>query len=160
MNELDLALQYRREGNLEESKSIILDLLSRDPSNPVLLFNYACAHDVMGLEREAIPYYIKSLDSGLTNELRKEALLGLGSSYRALGMYDEANEILEKAIQEFPDGREMQVFYAMVQYNLQKYGKAMEILLNQIIDTSSDDGIQAYKKAIKYYSDKLDQVWD
>jgi hypothetical protein len=34
----------------------------------------------------------------------------------------------------------------------------MEILLITIVDISNDSGIQQYKKAILYYSDKLDQT--
>ena len=53
----------------------------------------------------------------------------------------------------------MEVFYAMTLYNLKEHSKAMEILLNIIVQTSLDEGIKKYKKAIEFYSDKLDEVW-
>jgi hypothetical protein len=36
----------------------------------------------------------------------------------------------------------------------------MEILLKKIAEVSNDPGIQQYKKAIHFYSDKLDQTWN
>lgn len=35
---------------------------------------------------------------------------------------------------------------------------AMEILLSLLAETSSDKGIQTYRRAIQFYSNKLDQV--
>ena len=40
-----------------------------------------------------------------------------------------------------------------------KYSKAMEILLYIIAQTSLGKDINKYKKAIEFYSDKLDEVW-
>jgi hypothetical protein len=36
----------------------------------------------------------------------------------------------------------------------------MEILLNSLVDTSADQDIQKYKKAITFYADKLDETWE
>lgn len=35
----------------------------------------------------------------------------------------------------------------------------MEILLKIVAETSFDEGIRKYKRAIEFYSDKLDEVW-
>ena len=47
----------------------------------------------------------------------------------------------------------------MVYYNIGEYSKAIELFLNNIADTSSDEGILRYQRAIRFYSDKLDQIW-
>lgn len=47
----------------------------------------------------------------------------------------------------------------MAYYNIGEYSTAMEILLNSLADTSSDEGILRYKRAIFFYSDKLNQTW-
>jgi hypothetical protein len=47
----------------------------------------------------------------------------------------------------------------MTYYNIRRYAKAMELLLNSLADTSKDEGIQRYQRAIRFYSDKLDQAW-
>jgi len=35
----------------------------------------------------------------------------------------------------------------------------MELLLNSLADTSSDNSILRYQRAIRFYSDKLNQIW-
>lgn len=157
---LDKATQLRESGQYEEAKAILLQLVKLEPNHSSVWYQCAWVHDAMGLEREAVPYYKKALELGLPGEERQGALLGLGSTYRTLGMYEEAQSIFIEAIREFPERREFQVFYAMVRFNQQAYGDAMEILLKQLAETSGDNGIQMYKKAILFYSDKLEQTWD
>lgn len=160
MDQLNRAIQLRESGSHEEARSLLLRLIDEYPLNPTIWYQCAWIHDVMGLESEAVPYYKKALELGLTGEEKQGAVLGLGSTYRTLGMYDEAQAVFEEAIQEFPERREFQVFYAMVLYNQQAYSKAMGILLKQLAETSTDQGIQDYKKAILFYADQLDRVWD
>ncbi|WP_435171919.1 tetratricopeptide repeat protein [Paenibacillus glycanilyticus] len=160
MNELEIAIQLRESGQLEESRSMLLALTERYPANPSVWYQCAWVHDSMGLEREAVPFYQKSIELGLSGEDRQGAYLGLGSTYRTLGMYAQARSIFREAIDEYPDNREFQVFYAMVLYNLEEHNAAMEILLKQLAETSGDQGIQSYRKALLFYADKLDQRWD
>ncbi len=47
----------------------------------------------------------------------------------------------------------------MTLYNLKEYPKAIEILLTNLIQISSDKDIIKYKQVIEIYSDKLDKVW-
>jgi hypothetical protein len=35
----------------------------------------------------------------------------------------------------------------------------MELLLNSLAATSKDEGIIRYQRAIRFYSDKLNQIW-
>lgn len=161
MNKLEMAIQYRKSGKLEEARSLLLDLITEGESqNPSIWYQCAWVHDNLGKEREAIPFYKQALEFGLSGEDRQGALLGLGSTYRTLGMYENSKEVFEMAIKEYPERREFQVFYAMVRFNLKEYNYAMEILLKQLIETSNDEGIQSYHKAIHFYSDKLDHIWE
>ncbi len=48
----------------------------------------------------------------------------------------------------------------MTLYNLSEHSKAMETLLNIVIRTTNHKEIKDYSKAIKFYSDKLDQTWE
>ncbi|GAA0853027.1 hypothetical protein GCM10008915_72860 [Bifidobacterium pullorum subsp. gallinarum] len=91
---------------------------------------------------------------------RHGALLGLGSTYRTLGLYNKSKEIFERGRQDYPQAREFNVFYAMTLHNLGQYDKAMELLLKELGETSSDEGIHRYQRAIVFYSDKLNQVWE
>lgn len=160
MEQLKRAIQLRESGSHEEARSLLLELLDEYPLNPVIWYQCAWIHDVMGLESEAVPYYKQALELGLAGEEKQGAILGLGSTYRTLGLYDEAQAIFENAMQEFPERGEFQVFYAMVLYNQQAYSEAMGILLKQLAETSTDQGIQDYKKAILFYADQLGRIWD
>ncbi len=60
----------------------------------------------------------------------------------------------------FPNNKAMQVFYSMTLYNLKEHKSSMEILLKTLIETTGNRGILDYKKAINFYSDKLDDIWN
>ncbi|WP_313958194.1 tetratricopeptide repeat protein [Paenibacillus sp. Y412MC10] len=154
------AVTLRQSGNAEQSKGIWLSLLAEHPEHPVILYQTAWTHDVLGLEKEAVPYYEKAISLGLQDDELAGAMLGLGSTYRTLGRYEDAKSLLKQAMEKFPERREFSVFYAMALYNLGEHAAAMEELLGQLAETSADSGIQAYRKAIAFYADKLDQVWD
>jgi hypothetical protein len=59
----------------------------------------------------------------------------------------------------YPNNQAIKVFYAMNLYNLKEHGHAMELLLSSLIETTTNKEILDYKKAISFYSDKLDQIW-
>nr|WP_313639035.1 tetratricopeptide repeat protein [Paenibacillus sp.] len=159
-NQLKAAVALRNEGKAEEARMILLELYEQNANDAELLYQLAWTHDVLGLEREAVPFYEKSLALGLPSEQRVGALLGLGSAYRTLGEYDYSKAILEQAVREYPENKEFPVFLAMTMHNLGDHSLAMGMLLKLLAETSSDEGIRSYSKAISYYSDKLEQVWE
>lgn len=160
MSTLQTAIELRSAGKPEEAKPILLGLLAQTPDDPDILYQLAWVHDLMGLEGEAVPYYEKAISSGLKEPDRCGALLGLGSTYRTLGLYDKSKNILERGRQEYPQAKEFNVFYAMTLYNLGQYDQAMGLLMKELGETSNDEGIKSYQRAIAFYSDKLDQVWE
>lgn len=122
-------------------------------------YQTAWSFDLLGEEADAAPYYERAISLGLPDKELEGALLGLGSTYRTLGEYQKARYTLEKGMERFPDNRAMSVFYSMVLYNLGSHGEAMGLLLESLAETSSDEGIHQYRKAILFYADKLDTVW-
>jgi hypothetical protein len=48
----------------------------------------------------------------------------------------------------------------MTLYNLHRYQEATELLLTNLAETTSDETILAYKRAIVFYAPQLDRVWD
>ncbi|UFJ41116.1 tetratricopeptide repeat protein [Brevibacillus humidisoli] len=160
MSDLQKAITLRKEGQLEEAKRLLLDLYAREPENPSVLYQCAWIHDALGLEREAVPFYEKAIQMGLQSKERRGALLGLGSTYRALGQYDMAKAVFEQGLAEMPDAHEFSVFYAMVLHNVGEYEGAMQTLLKKIVEVTDDPGIAGYKKAILFYADRLQETWD
>src|SRR5687768_1300103 len=153
------AIHLRKSGNHEEARQLLLELHVEFPEDPQV--NYQCAwiHDLLGLEREAIPFYEKAIQTGLNGDDLKSALLGMGSTYRCIGEYQKSIETFQHALTLFPDSHEFNVFLGMAYYNIGEHSKAMELLLNSLVDTSSDEGILRYQRAIRFYSDKLNQTW-
>ena len=122
-------------------------------------YQYAWIHDLLGLEREAIPFYEKAIQEGLSGDELKSALLGLGSTYRCFGEYHKSIDTFQHGLTLFPNSHEFKVFLAMAYHNIGEHSKAMELLLNSLADTSKDEGILRYQRAIRFYSDKLNQTW-
>ena len=153
------AVKLRETQKHEEARQILLDLHSEFPDDPQV--NYQCAwiHDLLGLEREAIPFYEKAIQTGLTGDDLKSALLGMGSTYRCIGEYPKAIDTFQHALNVFPNSHEFKVFLGTAYYNIGKHAKAMESLLNSLAETSKDEGIIRYQRAIRFYSDKLDETW-
>lgn len=158
MNELKIAIQLREDGKLEKSNEILLKLAEEYNDNAIISYQCAWSFDVLGMEKKAVPYYEKAIKLGLEEDDLKGAYLGLGSTYRSLGEYENSKGIFEEALSKFKEDRSIKIFYAMTLYNLKDYSGAMEILLKNIAETSMDENIRMYKKAIEFYSDKLDEI--
>ncbi|GLC90469.1 tetratricopeptide repeat protein [Lysinibacillus piscis] len=157
---LQQILALRKAGKLEEASACMRTLLQTDIHNALYQYQMAWCYDNLGLETEAVPHYEQAIALGLTGEDLQGAYAGLGSTYRALGQYELAEKTLQAAIKQFPNAHYFKVFYAMTLYNLQQHDKAMEYLLTTLAETTNDEGILQYQKAILFYSDKLNQTWD
>jgi tetratricopeptide (TPR) repeat protein len=159
------AILLREEGRarqdqaiLEEARRLLLDLIATYPDDAEITFQTAVVHDNLGLERESIPYYLRTLDQGLAGPDLERALLGLGSTYRGLGEYQKAEETLRRGVREFPDNRALQIFLAMTLYNSGQYKEAMEIVLTNLLETTSDEKLQYFKRPLSYYAAHLDET--
>ncbi|WP_330219513.1 tetratricopeptide repeat protein [Peribacillus muralis] len=159
MESLERALSLRANKEFEQSKQILQELAKRYPQDAVIQYQCAWSLDILGLEVEAVSHYEAAIGLGLPDEEAKGAYLGLGSTYRTIGKYAQAERTLEAGIEKFPDDKALLVFRAMAFYNLGQHNLAMESLLKIIAETSNDPGIQSYAKAIEFYSDKLDTIF-
>lgn len=155
---LKKAISLREEGHLTEANTLLVDLAARFPNNAQINYQCAWSYDVLGLEKEAVPYYEKAIAQGLPEKDLQEAYLGLGSTYRTIGEYEKSKALLEEAIGKF-EHNGLKVFLAMTLYNLGEHPEAMRVLLRVIAETSQDEDIRTYQKAIAFYSDKLDELW-
>jgi tetratricopeptide (TPR) repeat protein len=159
MNEkLQAAIALRRQHEFEKAREILLSLVSQS-EDPEVFYLCAITHDNLGLETHAIPFYEKAIELGLSGENLTGAYIGLGSSYRCVGEYSKAIQVLEKAQHLFPNNYAITVFLSMAKYNVGEHENAMRLLLQTIHDTSNSDQVQAYSKAIQFYSEHLDETW-
>lgn len=167
------AIQLRETGRakqdqalLEEARTILLELVAASPDEAEITYQTAIVHDNLGLERESIPFYIQTLTQGLSGPdtatklmKRERAFLGLGSTYRGLGEYQQAEETLRRGLREFPQSRPLQVFLAMTLYNTQQYKEAMELVLTNLLETTADETLQYFKRGLLFYALHLDETW-
>jgi len=156
---LATAVALREAGEVSEAKDLLVQLQHERPDDAQVNLQCAWAHDRLGLESEAIPYYETAIRLGLDDSDRKDALLGLGSTYRTLGRYQEALATLDRGVEEFPDDGGMKVFRAMALYNNGRGKEACEQVLALLSKTTADETISAYRRAIDIYAADLDRTW-
>lgn len=152
--------ELRQNGQHEEAKVQLVQLAAQFPQDPVVQYETACVHDFLGFEREAVPFYLVAIQNGLSGNDLRSTYLGLGSTYRTLGMYEESKKTFLEGLQRFPDATEIKVFLAMTQYNLDEHHTAIASLLNIIAETTADSEIKSYARAIREYAENLDRIWD
>ncbi|WP_037321087.1 tetratricopeptide repeat protein [Amycolatopsis orientalis] len=158
MNEAQEAIRLREQGT-DEARLRLIALTEQHPRDAVIAYQTAWAHDSAGLEAEAAPFYERALaGDGLSTEDRHGVFVGLGSTYRVLGRYDEALKTLRRGLDEFPDDAALRTFLAMALYNVGEAREAAGTLLKVLAATSADAGVQRYRRAVEYYADHLDDV--
>ena len=152
---LEFALKLRSEGELEKSKLLFLELVHDHPMNAEINFQCGQTHDAMGLEEKALVFYERAIQIGLPDELLKDAYVCLGSTYKVLGYNQKSLDVLTKGQYLFPDYHPLKIFKSLTLYSLNEYSEAMEIILKTLLDTTDDIGIKNYSKAVRYYSEHL-----
>jgi len=150
--------KLRLEGRYEDALQRALDMLPLSDQHPQLLYKVASLYDVLGLEQQAIPFYQAAIRNQLDGQDLRDAYLGLGSTYRALGRYHESLETFDTGLQAFPNASEIKMFRAITLYNLGHAKEAVAQLLMLMMDTNSSEEIIRYQKAIAFYCDDLDRI--
>ena len=141
------------------ARELLVALAADYPDDAEVAYQAAWAHDVLGLEAEAVPFYERALAGDtLSTQDRRGARLGYASTLRNLGRYDEAVGAFRRGLAEFPDDHALRAFFAMALYNVGEYHEAMRTLLETLAATSSDPEIRRYRPAIEFYAKDLDAI--
>jgi predicted Zn-dependent protease len=75
-----------------------------------------------------------------------------------LGEYEKTEETLRRGVNAFPHNRALQIFLAMTLYNRQQHKEAMELALLNLLETTSDEKLQYFKRPLLYYAQHLDET--
>jgi tetratricopeptide (TPR) repeat protein len=113
----------------------------------------AFAHDRAGREAEAIECYERALELGLPDQLRQQALLGLGSSLRNVRRHREAVNVLDGAVAEYPDHGGLRFFLALARWSAGEEREAMRMMGGLALDEAD---LRGYRRAAAAYLDELD----
>jgi tetratricopeptide (TPR) repeat protein len=113
----------------------------------------AFAHDRAGREAEAIPCYERALELGLPDQLRQQALLGLGSSLRNVRRHDQAVAVLEGAVADYPDHGGLRFFLALARWSAGREREAMRDMGRLALDEAD---LRGYRRAAAMYLEELD----
>ncbi|AZZ35455.1 hypothetical protein CIK05_01115 [Bdellovibrio sp. qaytius] len=152
------AIALRKNNKPQEAETLFKELLKDYPEDAEVNYQMAWTCDFMGKESDAVPFYEKAIANGLVTD-RDGAMLGLGSTFRCLGEYEKSLKVFDQALTEFPDHRSIKVFRALTLYNLGRAEESVSQLLIQLIETTSDTEIKSYDRALRFYSDKLNETW-
>ncbi|WP_229075579.1 tetratricopeptide repeat protein [Actinoplanes sp. DH11] len=153
------AVALRAGGEPGQARPLLLALRAEFPSDPEIARQTAWVHDVLGLEAEAVPHYRAAIAGGLPDADLADTMLGLGSTLRALGRDDEAEEAFQAALRRFPGHRPLRAFHALLRYNAGDARQAVAELLHLLVETTADPDIQQYGRALTSYADDLDRGW-
>ncbi|EGH2217203.1 tetratricopeptide repeat protein [Listeria monocytogenes] len=154
-----MILTLLQNGDYETARKQALAELENNPESAELHYFAAWAHDALGKEDAAIPFYEKALQLGLPADSRKEAYIGLGSTYRITGQPEKTSRLFETALQEFPDNNALRTFSVMAKYNQGLEKEALQETLMLLIETTNDENILSYKKAIQFYAQDLNATF-
>jgi tetratricopeptide (TPR) repeat protein len=153
------AVELRESGQLEEARQALVELRDEFPEDAQVAVQTAWVHDTMGLEEEAVEHYEAAIAGNLSDEDLRGALLGLGSTYRALGRDEDSDLVFRQGIDRFPEFRPLRAFHAMTLYNLGRPREAVEMLLKLLLESTTDAEILRYQRALSAYADDLDRSW-
>src|SRR5258706_2312863 len=91
--------------------------------------------------------------------LRPFGCFGQHRQYEPSRHYEPRGVAAIAAVKEFPDNRALQAFLSMALYNTQRYKEAMELVLTNLMETTSDERLQYFKRPLVYYASHLDETW-
>jgi len=153
------AVELRERGELEEARTLLLELRAERPDDTQVALQTAWVHDSLGYEEEAVGHYEAALAGELSDDELRPLLLGLGSTYRTLGRDEDSDRTFREAIERFPDFRPLRVFHAMTEYNLGRSREAVRALIEVLLETTSDPQILRYRRSLGAYAEDLDRSW-
>ncbi len=156
---IERARELRDNDELEASLESLLPLLDEYHEDPLVLFEVGGAYDILGMAPDAIPYYEKAIENGLDDPELEECYICLGTSHRVIGEFEDSVDVLEKAVEKYPDSFGAKAFLAIAYYGNGQYAESVQLLLEALLETTADEELQSYADTLNYFKDNLDEVW-
>jgi predicted Zn-dependent protease len=149
------AVGLREAGRAQEAQPLLLALAAEYPQDAEVQYQTAWAHDLLGLEAEAVPYYEQALALGIAEPHREGLVLGLGSTYRNVGRHADAVALLSEGVRDYPANAALRCFLALAQLSDGQPQVALATALSVVLDTCPDASVERYRRALSWYRDDL-----
>ena len=135
----------------------ILQRVLDDPDDVEARIAAAYFCDAHKSEVEAVVHYDAAWRLGVPTSVRRDFMLGYGSTLKNVGRLAESERLLRLAIDENPDDFALAVFLALTLHAAGRSDDAIARLLDVLIaiDEHGNAGIAHYRRALKFYSDEL-----
>lgn len=156
---IDEAEGFREKGEAKAAIDVLHEYAEQNLDDTEVGLLLARLYDSIGRERDAIPYYQRVLEADPSDAVLVDAGIGLGSSLRSLGEFEQAITVLERVVERRPDNRAAETFLAMARFNAGQQQEAFETVLRILADSSSDQDIRAYNGALKFYAEDIAATW-
>ena len=156
---IERARELRGNDELEASLELLLPLLEESRDDALVLFEVGGAYDILGMAPEAIPYYEKAIENGLDDPELEECYVCLGTSHRVIGEFEDSVDVLEKAVERYPESYGAKAFLSIAYYGNGQYAESVQMLMETLLDTTADEEIQSYSETLDYFKNNLDEVW-
>lgn len=153
--ELDAIVGARAHGQAKEILPRLQQLDAKHPNVAEINHQLAWTCDVLDRAADALSYYEKAVALGLPPNELSGALIGLGSTLRALGQLERSAEVLRSGQSQFPDNPEFAAFLALTLHQHGRPADALRLALDTLCATMDDPGLTAYQRALRHAADKL-----
>jgi predicted Zn-dependent protease len=152
---LDEIRTLKAAGRHDEVLVLARALVLEHPEDPHVQFEAACAHDRVGLEREAIPHYDAVYRLGVPADIRRRFVVGYGSTLRNVGRIDDAIGILGQAVHDDPEYPAFAAFLALALLSAGEPRAALAAMLGCALDAARPNVFEGYERALAEYHTEL-----
>ncbi len=142
------ACQADREEGRSPSEAGFDALLERWPDHPGAHEAVAEAYDDAGDTEKAIACYSKAI-TGLDGTALRRSFLRLGDALRRAGRLQEAIDVLERGLDEFPGSRSLRIFKALALHEQGRSDAAMGLVLEVLVDPMPSPDLELFRPAVR-----------
>lgn len=122
----------------------------RPVDDPDAQYEWASAHDYLGMEHQAVPHYRAALGHGLAGARKARAIIQLASSLRNIGEPEAAVELLRQQPTDEVTGDAAQAFLALALRDSGQHDEALRTALLALART-----LPLYRRAVENYATEL-----
>lgn len=123
-------------------------LLVRWPDNPEALEAVAQVYDDAGDTEKAIDCYRRAL-AGLDGTALRRCYVRIGDALRRVGRAQEAIEVLESGLDEFPGSRSLRTFLALALHEAGRGDAALGLMLEVLVDPMPSPDLELFRPAVR-----------